>query len=151
VAVKLRCHPIYNPITSLVYVGTNSVEYCWVEGKLLLEKRKLKTIDEHQLNKNASLWRDKILSWDISRKRVRIAKLREALKEAEEVNSKTDNKKVEEVVKSLSSIQASMFHWLFFAARGEKTGASVQELQEIATAVSSKLTFINEMFPALQK
>lgn len=23
VAVKLRCHPVYNPINSLVYVGTN--------------------------------------------------------------------------------------------------------------------------------
>jgi 5-methylthioadenosine/S-adenosylhomocysteine deaminase len=66
VAIKvsdIESEPMYNPISHLVYSANRSqVTDVWVQGKHLLNQRKLTTIDEKQVIANAKSWREKINS-----------------------------------------------------------------------------------------
>jgi 5-methylthioadenosine/S-adenosylhomocysteine deaminase len=66
VAIKvsdIESEPMYNPISHLVYSANRSqVSDVWVQGKHLLNQRKLTTIDEKQVIANAKSWRSKINS-----------------------------------------------------------------------------------------
>jgi len=139
VAVKLRCHPIYNPITSLVYNGTNSVEYVWVEGNMLLENRKIRTMDEFSLLKDAAVWHEKISSWDKGRRVASVPEINKSMEAADEAIKGKDKKKLQDSLKALDEINQNMFHWLFFASRGEQVGATSQELQKLVPLLSEKV------------
>ncbi|ELR15271.1 Nethylammeline chlorohydrolase [Acanthamoeba castellanii str. Neff] len=60
VAIKLRTEPVYNPITNLVYVGTNSVTDVWVAGKQLVKDEKMIGMNEDVLLRKAQQWGEKI-------------------------------------------------------------------------------------------
>lgn len=61
----LEAAPIYDPVSHLVYCTTrNQVTHSWVAGKLLLENRRLTTLDSNQLIESAHLWQQKIGATD---------------------------------------------------------------------------------------
>ncbi|EFA76812.1 putative amidohydrolase [Heterostelium album PN500] len=62
VAVKVTSPPIYDPISHLVYVGTNRVCDVWVDGKQLLKESKLTEIDENQIKQKVKAFSEKILT-----------------------------------------------------------------------------------------
>eukprot|EP01087_Luapelamoeba_hula_P005692 TRINITY_DN1574_c0_g1_i4.p1 TRINITY_DN1574_c0_g1~~TRINITY_DN1574_c0_g1_i4.p1 ORF type:complete len:467 (+),score=61.74 TRINITY_DN1574_c0_g1_i4:1479-2879(+) len=66
VAVHMRTEPVYNPITHLVYVGTNSITDSWIAGKAVLKDGKLLHIDEAALQRKAREWGHKISQWRAS-------------------------------------------------------------------------------------
>ena len=60
---RIETQPVYDPVSQLVYAtGREQVNYVWVAGKCLLEKRKLTTIDSIPLMEKVSEWRDKIIN-----------------------------------------------------------------------------------------
>eukprot|EP01114_Cavostelium_apophysatum_P013359 TRINITY_DN3220_c0_g1_i1.p1 TRINITY_DN3220_c0_g1~~TRINITY_DN3220_c0_g1_i1.p1 ORF type:complete len:529 (-),score=127.27 TRINITY_DN3220_c0_g1_i1:21-1607(-) len=138
VAVKLRAHPIYNPITSLVYSGTNTVEYVWVNGKNLLEKRKLTTMDEFAVMKDASAFRDKILSWDRHRKKCDVKELEDLLNETQNASGSTDKDTLEKWKGAFGKANDSLFHHIFFASIGENVGTTSERLQDLAKQITSR-------------
>ena len=66
IAVKIDSisqQPLYNPASQLVYTNSGSqVSHSWVAGKMLLENRKLCTINERSLIQTTEQWRKKIHS-----------------------------------------------------------------------------------------
>lgn len=53
--------PCFNPVSQLVYATPrNQVTHVWVNGKILMDNRKLTTIDEAALKKKAYAWQDKL-------------------------------------------------------------------------------------------
>ena len=64
IAVKIDSisqQPLYNPASQLVYTNSGSqVSHSWVAGKMLLENRKLCTINERSLIQTTEQWRKKI-------------------------------------------------------------------------------------------
>ncbi len=55
--------PLYDPIAQFVYsANSESIDTVVCKGKVLMEKRKLKTIDEEEVYRKARAWREKILS-----------------------------------------------------------------------------------------
>jgi 5-methylthioadenosine/S-adenosylhomocysteine deaminase len=53
--------PCFNPISNLVYAaGREHVTHVWVNGELLLEERRLTTLDVRELAAKASFWQEKI-------------------------------------------------------------------------------------------
>lgn len=60
----LETLPCYNPVAQLVYSTPRSnVSHVWVNGKILLDNRKLTTIDEETLKAKAKTWHGKIKSY----------------------------------------------------------------------------------------
>lgn len=57
----LESQPLYDPISHLVYCTTrDQVTHVWVAGKILLEERKLSTLNEVELIKAAQHWQSLI-------------------------------------------------------------------------------------------
>ena len=81
VAIKLKTEPVYNPITNLVYVGTNRVTDVWIQGKQVLMKEQLITMNEHNVLRRAALWGEKISTW---KKQLDEQKQTQSNKEAEQ-------------------------------------------------------------------
>jgi len=62
IAVKINSFPIYDPISHLVYVGTNKVSDVWVSGQQLLKNGKCTQINETALNSKVLEFSKKIHS-----------------------------------------------------------------------------------------
>lgn len=59
---RIETQPVYNPISQIVYASSrDQVTHVWVNGKLLMEKRELLTLDKTQIIKNANIWQQKII------------------------------------------------------------------------------------------
>ncbi|MDT8397672.1 MAG: TRZ/ATZ family hydrolase [Pseudomonadales bacterium] len=58
---RINSHPVYDPVSTLVYSSAASqVTHVWVGGHLNVEQRKLTTLDESSLLRNARQWAKKI-------------------------------------------------------------------------------------------
>ena len=56
-----ECLPIFNPLSQIVYSSSREqITDVWVQGKHLLNKRQLTTLDIESIKKNAILWGEKI-------------------------------------------------------------------------------------------
>lgn len=56
-------HPLYDPIAQFIYSASSEcIDTVVCKGKVLMEKRELKTIDEEEVYRKARDWREKILS-----------------------------------------------------------------------------------------
>eukprot|EP01116_Phalansterium_solitarium_P025381 TRINITY_DN9681_c0_g1_i1.p1 TRINITY_DN9681_c0_g1~~TRINITY_DN9681_c0_g1_i1.p1 ORF type:complete len:546 (+),score=146.76 TRINITY_DN9681_c0_g1_i1:289-1926(+) len=150
VAVRLHAQPVYNPITNLCYSATNTVEYVWVQGKALLEKDVLMTMDEATVRSRASNWGPKISEWHLERQRVDLAKVNLTVEELESIAEDADvnSEAVEMHVKSLAALKDAMFHWLFFARTGHSIGASLTELEQAAAQIDKQLARIKHLHSA---
>eukprot|EP01132_Coremiostelium_polycephalum_P007879 gene7879-9698_t len=51
ISVKVTSPPVYDPISHLIYCGTNQVTNVWVGGKQVVKNSKITTIDEEDLKK----------------------------------------------------------------------------------------------------
>jgi len=59
----LHLSPCYNPVSHLVYsAGREQVSHVWVNGKILLEDKRLTTLDSEQLEHCAAYWKTRIES-----------------------------------------------------------------------------------------
>jgi 5-methylthioadenosine/S-adenosylhomocysteine deaminase len=57
----LEMSPCYHPISHLVYAaGRDQVTHTWVRGRLLLEERRLTTLDAGELAAKATFWQQRI-------------------------------------------------------------------------------------------
>ncbi len=57
----LHLSPCYNPVSHLVYTaGREQVSHVWVNGKMLLEDKRLTTLDSKQLENRATYWKARI-------------------------------------------------------------------------------------------
>lgn len=57
----VETQPCFNPLAQLVYATSrNQVTHVWVDGKILLNERKLTTIDEAAILENAKAWQAKL-------------------------------------------------------------------------------------------
>ncbi|MEZ5452241.1 MAG: TRZ/ATZ family hydrolase [Thiothrix sp.] len=57
----LESQPLYDPVSHLVYcTSRDQVTHVWVAGRMLLENRRLTTLDETALITKARQWREKI-------------------------------------------------------------------------------------------
>ncbi len=72
VAVNLdtpACHPIYHPISQLVYAtGRDRVSDVWVAGRQLVRSGKLTTLDQARLLQRAREWQQRIATSDAAAK-----------------------------------------------------------------------------------
>jgi 5-methylthioadenosine/S-adenosylhomocysteine deaminase len=58
---ELNTQPVHNPVSQLVYSTKSSqVKYVWVNGKLLLDKGELTTLDKETLLQMARTWQQKL-------------------------------------------------------------------------------------------
>ncbi len=58
---EIESLPCYDPHSHLVYViGRENVSHVWVNGKLLLDDRRLTTLDSHEIVAKAAYWQDRI-------------------------------------------------------------------------------------------
>ena len=64
IAIKIDSvgqQPLYNAASLLVYTNSGpQVSHSWVAGKLLMEDRELRTINEKNLIRTTKVWRNKI-------------------------------------------------------------------------------------------
>jgi 5-methylthioadenosine/S-adenosylhomocysteine deaminase len=57
----LAMHPLYNPASQLVYTHSgHKVTHAWVNGKLLLKKGELQTLDEKEIIEKTNAWQKKL-------------------------------------------------------------------------------------------
>jgi len=62
---QIETQPLYNPVSQIVYASSrNQVTDVWVNGKQLLDQRKLTTLDEEKLLIKAQIWSERIASTD---------------------------------------------------------------------------------------
>lgn len=53
--------PCYDPVSHLIYAaGREQVSHVWVNGKILLNERRLTTLDQTELQHNAAFWQQRI-------------------------------------------------------------------------------------------
>jgi len=143
VALKLLSQPVYNPINIIVYVETNRIDYVWVDGKLLLDDGKITTLDVPSLVKEAHGWKSKIVEWDEERKKADITKLKSSLTTLlEGINDKLEPTKLEEILRVLGGHKDTLFHWTFFAKRGDLIGATEKEVEEISKEVAAHIATV---------
>lgn len=58
---NIECQPVYHPLSQLIYAaGRENVSDVWVRGQLLLDNKKLTTIDIQQVKNDSLLWHNKI-------------------------------------------------------------------------------------------
>jgi 5-methylthioadenosine/S-adenosylhomocysteine deaminase len=161
IAVKLQAYPVYNPVHTLIYVGssTNSVEYVWVGGQPLLEESRLKTVNVSELRRDAELWGNKITRWHQERRVVDIKSVQTTLGEIESQLERhasaqqLSKQELEAHNGKLGSLKESLFHWTFFAGRGELVGEhppTSQELGEISNRVQAFSKRIEEALSSSQ-
>ncbi len=64
----IETQPVYNPVSQIVYAASrNQVTHTWVAGKLLLDNRRLTSLNESTILNNARLWKDKIRDCNIQK------------------------------------------------------------------------------------
>jgi 5-methylthioadenosine/S-adenosylhomocysteine deaminase len=64
---SLELAPCYDPVSHLVYAaGREHVSHVWVNGKMLLDRGELTTLDEEELLRRAGFWREQIAQLDWS-------------------------------------------------------------------------------------
>jgi len=119
ISVKLNTYPIYNPVHTLVYVGTNRVDYVWVNGKLLLEREELKTVDMSKVKADAECWREKISTWDTNRKTFNLKIINTELQTIQEAVESLEKGSDQNLENSLNILKENCSHWIYFAKRGE--------------------------------
>ncbi|MGB1008863.1 MAG: amidohydrolase family protein, partial [Thiolinea sp.] len=57
----LESQPLFDPVSHLVYcTSRNQITHSWVNGRILLEQRRLTTLDEAALVSNARSWCGKV-------------------------------------------------------------------------------------------
>jgi 5-methylthioadenosine/S-adenosylhomocysteine deaminase len=55
--------PVYNVVSQLVYSATGAdVRDVIIDGKVVMQNRRLLTLDEERILAEAKMWRDKLLS-----------------------------------------------------------------------------------------
>ncbi|MEH6590180.1 MAG: TRZ/ATZ family hydrolase [Halioglobus sp.] len=60
---QVESQPVYNPISQLVYASNGSeVSHSWINGKPVMENRKLLSIDSHSLATRVGDWQQRIKS-----------------------------------------------------------------------------------------
>lgn len=58
---EIETSPCYDPHSHLVYAsGREQVSHVWIGGRLLLDERKLTTLDAHEIIAKAAYWHDRI-------------------------------------------------------------------------------------------
>jgi len=58
---EIETSPCYDPHSHLVYAsGREHVSHVWVNGRLVLDDRRLTTMDTHEITVRAAYWRDRI-------------------------------------------------------------------------------------------
>ena len=58
---SIETQPLFNPVSHIVYsANREQVSHVWVNGKVLMNDRKLQTLDEQHLLSNAKLWNEKL-------------------------------------------------------------------------------------------
>ena len=58
---EIEASPCYDPLSHLVYAaGREQVSHVWVNGKLVLDERRLTTLDVNEVIARAAYWRDRI-------------------------------------------------------------------------------------------
>jgi 5-methylthioadenosine/S-adenosylhomocysteine deaminase len=58
---SLELAPCYDPVSHLVYAaGREHVSHVWVNGKILLDRGELTTLDGEELLRRAGFWREQI-------------------------------------------------------------------------------------------
>lgn len=58
---ELEQQPMHDPLSQLIYTTNgHHVRNVWVAGKLLLQERRLTTLNEEELRQRAEVWRDRI-------------------------------------------------------------------------------------------
>ncbi len=59
--LNLESQPLYHPISQLVYAtGRDKVTHVWIAGQCVLDERRLRTLDEHEVLYELGVWRDKL-------------------------------------------------------------------------------------------
>lgn len=60
---SIESQPLYHPVSQLVYAtGRDQVTDVWINGEHLLNRRRLTTMDEHEILDRTRQWRDKIMA-----------------------------------------------------------------------------------------
>jgi 5-methylthioadenosine/S-adenosylhomocysteine deaminase len=58
---EIETSPCYDPHSHLVYAsGREHVSHVWVNGRLVLDDRRLTTLDTHEITARAAYWHDRI-------------------------------------------------------------------------------------------
>jgi len=58
---RLETQPVYDPVAQLIYAASrDQVTHTWVGGRCLMDNRKLTTLNEAVILKNAQQWQEKI-------------------------------------------------------------------------------------------
>lgn len=61
----IELSPCYDPVSHLVYAaGREHVSHVWVNGKMLLDERRLTTLNEQELLNRAAYWQERIRTKD---------------------------------------------------------------------------------------
>jgi 5-methylthioadenosine/S-adenosylhomocysteine deaminase len=139
VAIRLKTHPVYDPLKTLVYVGTNRVEYVWVGGKCLLKNTELTTIDEKICKLEAEKWFDKIISWDTLRKKTNILKVNNIIHDSQQAD---DEIKKKIALESLISSKDDLFHWKYFESKKNSNEKILKEIEEAISKVSTQIEIL---------
>ncbi len=59
---SLKHQPIYDPISHIIYTNcSQDISHVWVKGRILVDQRKLTSIDTERLQCKIAGWRDKII------------------------------------------------------------------------------------------
>ena len=62
---RLETQPVYDPVAQLIYAASrDQVTHTWVGGRCLMDNRKLTTLNEAVILKNAQQWQEKIAGAD---------------------------------------------------------------------------------------
>ncbi|HET19605.1 MAG TPA: TRZ/ATZ family hydrolase [Chromatiales bacterium] len=60
----IETQPLYDPIAQVIYAaGRHQVTHSWVAGRMLMNERRLLTLEEDALLANAALWNARIMEW----------------------------------------------------------------------------------------
>jgi len=139
IAIRLSTHPVYDPMRTLVYAGTNRVEYVYVAGQCLIYNNKLLTINEAEVKSEAEEWRTKLIEWDTKRKKVDLDHVRKVVDMANSENNDVQTK--EKLKNDLIELRDNIFHWIYFVdvRKYSNVGATKQQLEEIQYQVSEAL------------
>jgi len=58
---QLETQPLYNPVSQIVYAADRrQVTHVWISGKVVLQDRRLTTLDEDKLLHNAHAWHERL-------------------------------------------------------------------------------------------
>ncbi|MGK0673970.1 MAG: TRZ/ATZ family hydrolase [Halothiobacillaceae bacterium] len=59
---QLETQPLYDPIAQIIYAaGRHQITHSWVAGRMLMNERRLLTLDEDTLRAHADAWRARIM------------------------------------------------------------------------------------------